>query len=75
MTDVVLVEWDTSQAPWVCSYAADTKQVGWGIESLAIDPFDSNHFMYGTGLTNYGEPSTAETCLIRRLLMHNVLDS
>ena len=52
----MLAEWDISQAPWILSYATDSKQVGWGIEGLAIDPFDSNHFLYGTGLTLYGEP-------------------
>jgi hypothetical protein len=28
--------------------------VGWGIEGLQIDPFDSNHLLWGTGLTLYG---------------------
>ncbi|KZS96826.1 Oligoxyloglucan reducing end-specific cellobiohydrolase [Sistotremastrum niveocremeum HHB9708] len=46
--------WDISVAPWIQSYTTDTKQIGWGIEGLQIDPFDSNHFLYGTGLTLYG---------------------
>lgn len=28
--------------------------VGWMIESLVIDPLDSNHWLYGTGLTVFG---------------------
>ncbi|KAJ7169606.1 hypothetical protein C8R46DRAFT_1217285 [Mycena filopes] len=30
------------------------KQVGWMMEAIAIDPFDSNHWLYGTGATVYG---------------------
>ncbi|CAG7847796.1 Xyloglucanase {ECO:0000303/PubMed:15541296} Short=XG {ECO:0000303/PubMed:15541296}; AltName: Full=Cel74a {ECO:0000312/EMBL:AAP57752.1}; Flags: Precursor [Serendipita indica DSM 11827] len=30
------------------------KLVGWMIEALAIDPFDSNHWLYGTGATVNG---------------------
>lgn len=37
---------------------SDSKQIGWGIEGLEIDPFDSNHFLYGTGLTLYGSRSS-----------------
>ncbi|KAJ3883080.1 hypothetical protein F5051DRAFT_435505 [Lentinula edodes] len=29
-------------------------QIGWMMESLSIDPFDSDHFLYGTGATIYG---------------------
>ena len=29
-------------------------QIGWMMEGLVIDPFDSNHWLYGTGETIYG---------------------
>lgn len=47
-------KWDVSSAPWISTYVTDTKRIGWGIEGLQIDPFDSNHFLYGTGLTLFG---------------------
>ncbi|KAI5780984.1 hypothetical protein EDC01DRAFT_262090 [Geopyxis carbonaria] len=48
--------YSTSKAPWIAAsrLSTDTKQLGWMIESLEIDPFDSNHWLYGTGLTVYG---------------------
>lgn len=30
------------------------QQIGWMMEALVIDPFDSNHWLYGTGATIYG---------------------
>ncbi|KKY30470.1 putative glycoside hydrolase family 74 protein [Diaporthe ampelina] len=47
----------TPLAPWIYkSFISrpDAEQLGWMIESLEIDPFDSNHWLYGTGLTVYG---------------------
>ncbi|KAG6361402.1 hypothetical protein INS49_009629 [Diaporthe citri] len=47
----------TPLAPWIYKSfisRADAEQLGWMIESLEIDPFDSNHWLYGTGLTVYG---------------------
>ncbi|KAG8893201.1 hypothetical protein FRC00_010856, partial [Tulasnella sp. 408] len=47
--------YDVSLAPWIATVATDdTKQIGWMMEALVIDPFDSNHWLYGTGLTIYG---------------------
>lgn len=46
--------WNITTAPWIRSYTTDSKVIGWGIEGLTIDPFDSNHFLYGTGLSLYG---------------------
>jgi len=31
-----------------------TPKLGWMVESLEIDPFNSNHMLYGTGSTMYG---------------------
>ncbi|KAG8955411.1 hypothetical protein FRC04_008762 [Tulasnella sp. 424] len=48
-------KYDVSLAPWIGVTAPDeTKQIGWMMECLVIDPFDSNHWLYGTGLTVYG---------------------
>lgn len=49
--------YDDSLAPWLGPNSVATgltTQIGWMIESLAIDPFDSNHWLYGTGATIYG---------------------
>jgi xyloglucan-specific exo-beta-1,4-glucanase len=45
--------WDTSLAPWLSSFITDS-QVGWMMEALVIDPFDSDHWLYGTGATIWG---------------------
>ncbi|KAH8664858.1 hypothetical protein BGZ61DRAFT_367211 [Ilyonectria robusta] len=46
----------TPKAPWIYKnfISIDTKRLGWMIEALEIDPFDSDHWLYGTGLTVYG---------------------
>lgn len=54
--------YDISAAPWLQDPGSDEeyrKYVGWMIEGLAIDPFDSNHFLYGTGATIYGSHNLA----------------
>ncbi|KAJ7102200.1 hypothetical protein B0H15DRAFT_813586 [Mycena belliarum] len=47
-----------SLAPWLGPNFVDGTpgdlQIGWMMESLNIDPFDSNHWLYGTGATIYG---------------------
>ncbi|KAH7161673.1 family 74 glycoside hydrolase [Dactylonectria macrodidyma] len=47
---------DTTLAPWIKTnfLDVDSKWLGWMIESLEIDPHDSDHWLYGTGLTIYG---------------------
>ncbi|WQF78847.1 Putative WD40/YVTN repeat-like-containing domain superfamily [Colletotrichum destructivum] len=43
-------------APWIETnfLDIDTKKLGWMIESLEIDPTNSDKWLYGTGLTIYG---------------------
>ena len=46
-----------SLAPWIGpNYTEEgiVTQIGWMMEALVIDPFDSNHWLYGTGETIYG---------------------
>ncbi|MEU0390228.1 sialidase family protein [Streptomyces chartreusis] len=50
---------DISDAPWLTWNASPAlpemaPKLGWMMESVQIDPFDSDHFMYGTGATIYG---------------------
>lgn len=50
---------DITSSPWL-SWGANpappevSPKLGWMVESLEIDPFDSNRMMYGTGATIYG---------------------
>ncbi|EAA29333.1 carbohydrate-binding module family 1 protein [Neurospora crassa] len=46
----------TPNAPWIETgfLSQDTKHLGWMIESLEINPLDSDHWLYATGLTVYG---------------------
>ncbi|KAL0961281.1 hypothetical protein HGRIS_006241 [Hohenbuehelia grisea] len=50
--------YSNSLAPWLGPNYVDTtagnKQIGWMMEALVINPFDSNHWLYGTGATLYG---------------------
>lgn len=49
--------YDDSLAPWIGADYTDpaiVQQIGWWMEALVIDPFDSNHWLYGTGETVYG---------------------
>jgi xyloglucan-specific exo-beta-1,4-glucanase len=53
---------DISTAPWlnfgIPSSSAvppvPSPKLGWMVGSMAIDPFNSDHFLYGTGATMYG---------------------
>ncbi|MBM0256940.1 cellulose binding domain-containing protein [Micromonospora sp. 4G55] len=50
---------DVSSVPWLTfglnpSPPEETPKLGWMNESVEIDPFDSNRFLYGTGATIYG---------------------
>ncbi|KAI0030869.1 glycoside hydrolase family 74 protein [Vararia minispora EC-137] len=47
-----------TKAPWLgpdyTVTTLGTLQIGWMMEGLSIDPFDSNHWLYGTGATILG---------------------
>ncbi|KAI0176572.1 glycoside hydrolase family 74 protein [Hypoxylon sp. FL1284] len=45
-----------TKAPWIKTgfLDTDTKDLGWMIETLVIDPLDSDHWLYATGLTVFG---------------------
>lgn len=50
---------DITSVPWLNLNGIDLPpvpgvKIGWMIDGFAIDPFDSNRLMYGTGLTLYG---------------------
>ncbi|KAG8888156.1 hypothetical protein FRB98_008265 [Tulasnella sp. 332] len=62
-------DWDISSAPWIQSYST---QIGWGIEGLEIDPFDSNHFLYGTGLTLYGSTNLLLWDTVHNITLSNM---
>ncbi|KAG5718590.1 Xyloglucanase [Termitomyces sp. T112] len=50
--------YNATLAPWLGPNSVDLTlgdlQIGWMMEALVIDPFDSNHWLYGTGSTIYG---------------------
>ncbi|MEC3982224.1 cellulose binding domain-containing protein [Amycolatopsis sp. H20-H5] len=50
---------DIAAVPWLTFGAQprppeSSPKLGWMTESMEIDPFDSNHLLYGTGATVYG---------------------
>ncbi|WP_159944193.1 MULTISPECIES: cellulose binding domain-containing protein [unclassified Nocardiopsis] len=58
-------EMDISTAPWLDfggpGEAPETQpKLGWMSQAMAIDPFDSDRFMYGTGATIYGSDNLTD---------------
>ncbi|MDQ0686593.1 photosystem II stability/assembly factor-like uncharacterized protein [Streptomyces achromogenes] len=44
---------DVSETPFL-TFGADEPKFGWWIQAVAVDPYDSEHVVYGTGATLYG---------------------
>ncbi|QNP68062.1 1,4-beta-glucanase [Streptomyces roseirectus] len=44
---------DVSEYPYL-KWGKDAPTFGWWIQMVAVDPFDSQHLVYGTGATLYG---------------------
>ncbi|KAK0505873.1 hypothetical protein EDD18DRAFT_1372643 [Armillaria luteobubalina] len=67
-----------SLAPWLGPNYVDTvlgdKQIGWMMESLSINPFDSNHFLYGTGATIYGSHDLTKWDTTHNITLQSLAD-
>jgi photosystem II stability/assembly factor-like uncharacterized protein len=63
---------DISKAPWLDwgeqkELPEQNPKLGWCIATIAIDPFNSNKFMYGTGATVYGSKNLTDWDKGRRI--------
>ncbi|KAL5494893.1 hypothetical protein ACEPAI_355 [Sanghuangporus weigelae] len=70
--------YDNSLAPWLGPSYVDTTlgnlQIGWMMEALTIDPFDSNHWLYGTGGTIYGSHDLLKWDTIHNVTIKSLAD-
>lgn len=66
----------TEKAPWIRNnfLDVDSKWLGWMIESFEIDPTDSDHFLYGTGLTVYGGHDLTNWDTIHNITIESLAD-
>ncbi|EXK36552.1 xyloglucanase [Fusarium oxysporum f. sp. melonis 26406] len=66
----------TPKAPWIYKnfISVDTKKLGWMVEALAIDPFDSDHWLYGTGLTLYGGHDLTKWDTVHNITIESLAD-
>jgi hypothetical protein len=58
-TRILKYDIDITESPWLTWNAVPplpelAPKLGWMTESVEIDPFDSDHLLYGTGATIYG---------------------
>ncbi|KAK1248980.1 hypothetical protein MKX08_007200 [Trichoderma sp. CBMAI-0020] len=74
----------TPLAPWIKNDFIDVtsetapgsliKRLGWMIESLEIDPLDSNHWLYGTGMTIFGGHDLTKWDTIHNVTIQSLAD-
>ncbi|KAH8881501.1 glycoside hydrolase family 74 protein [Thozetella sp. PMI_491] len=66
----------TDNAPWINAgfISQDSKRLGWMIESLEIDPLDSDHWLYGTGLTLYGGHDLTKWDTVHNITISSLAD-
>ncbi|CAJ2504926.1 Uu.00g123200.m01.CDS01 [Anthostomella pinea] len=66
----------TPKAPWITTgfLDTDTKDLGWMIECLVIDPLDSDHWLYGTGLTMFGGHDLTNWDTIHNITIQSLAD-
>ncbi|KAK3995910.1 Xyloglucanase [Cladorrhinum sp. PSN332] len=64
----------TDNAPWINAgfISQDTKRLGWMIEALEINPLDSDHWLYGTGLTVFGGRDLTKWDTTRNVSIHSM---
>ncbi|KAG9088864.1 Xyloglucanase, partial [Ceratobasidium sp. UAMH 11750] len=68
-------KYDVSLAPWLNPpNNTDTKQIGWMMESLSIDPLDSNHWLYGTGATIFGGRDLTKWDTVHNVTLKSLAD-
>jgi xyloglucan-specific exo-beta-1,4-glucanase len=67
---------DVSKAPWIKSgyLDVDSKWLGWMIESLEINPLDSDHWLYGTGMTVFGGHDLTKWDTVHNVSIHSLAD-
>ncbi|CAL1695971.1 unnamed protein product [Somion occarium] len=71
-------KYDDTFAPWLGPNVDETElgtlQIGWMMESLVINPFDSNHWLYGTGATIYGGHDLLQWDTTRNVTLKSLAD-
>ncbi|KAI5917998.1 carbohydrate-binding module family 1 protein [Camillea tinctor] len=65
-----------AKAPWVKTgfLDTDTKDLGWMIEVLVIDPLDSDHWLYSTGLTVFGGHDLTKWDTVHNITIDSLAD-
>jgi len=66
----------TPKAPWIHKdfISVDSKRLGWMVEALEIDPTDSDHWLYATGLTVYGGHDLKKWDAVRNVTIQSLAD-
>lgn len=70
-------KYDTTLAPWIGPSVTNNQivtQIGWMMEALEIDPFDSNHWLYGTGATIFGGHDLVQWDTVHNVTLKSLAD-